>query len=124
MEKKTTTQCSSSSHLWERLEALVREQIQRFIQAMLEEEVATLLGRRKSARHAAVDASKGVRNGYGKPRRLTLTAGTITVRRPRVRGLDERFISRVLPLCKHRPQRWVSCCPSCICMAWRWGTSI
>ena len=43
-----------------------------------------------------------MRNGYGKPRRLSLTAGTITVRRPRVRGLNERFVSRVLPLFKRR----------------------
>ena len=102
MEQKTTTPPSSSSQMWERLETFVREQIQRFIQALLEEEVTTLLGRPKSARRAAVDASKGLRNGYGKPRRLTLTAGTITVRRPRVRGLDERFVSRVLPLFKRR----------------------
>jgi putative transposase len=102
MEQKTTTPPSSSSEMWERLETFVREQIQRFIQALLEEEVTTLLGRSKSARRAAVDASKGLRNGYGNPRRLTLTTGTITVRRPRVRGLDERFVSRVLPLFKRR----------------------
>jgi putative transposase len=102
MEQKTTIPTSSSSQMWERLEAFVREQIQRFIQALLEEEVTALLGRPKSARRAAVDASKGLRNGYGNPRRLTLTAGTITVCRPRVRGLDERFVSRVLPLFKRR----------------------
>ena len=102
MEQQTTRQPSSSSQMWERLEVFVREQIQRFIQALLEEEVTALLGRPKSARRVAVDASKGLRNGYGKPRRLTLTAGTITVRRPRVRGLDERFVSRVLPLFKRR----------------------
>ena len=102
MEQKTTPPPSSSSQMWERLETFVREQIPRFIQALLEEEATTLLGRPKSARRAAVDASTGLRNGYGKPRRLTLTAGTITVRRPRVRGLDERFVSRVLPLFKRR----------------------
>jgi putative transposase len=102
MEQKTTTPTSSSSQMWERLEAFVREQIHRVIQALLEEEVTALLGRRKSARRAAVDSSAGLRNGYGNPRRLTLTAGTVTVRRPRVRGLDERFVSRVLPLFKRR----------------------
>ena len=102
MEQKTTTQASPSSHLWEQLEVFVREQIQRFIQALLEEEVTALLGRPKSTRRAAVDAPGGMRNGYGKPRRLTLTAGTITVRRPRVRGLVDRFVSRVLPLFKRR----------------------
>jgi putative transposase len=102
MEQKTTRQPSSSSQMWERLEVFVREQIQQFIQALLAEEVTALLGRPKSARRAAVDASKGLRNGCGQPRRFTLTAGTITVRRPRGRGVDERFVSRVLPLCKRR----------------------
>jgi putative transposase len=49
-----------------------------------------------------VDAPTGLRNGYGKPRRLSLTSGTITVRRPRIRGLSARFVSRVLPLLKRR----------------------
>jgi hypothetical protein len=49
-----------------------------------------------------VDASGGGRNGYGKSRRFTLTAGTITVCRPRVRGLSARVVSRVLPLLKRR----------------------
>lgn len=39
----------------------------------------------------------GYRNGYGKPRRLTLSCGTIQVRRPRVRDLEERLESRILP---------------------------
>jgi hypothetical protein len=45
-----------------------------------------------------VDAADGYRNGHGKPRRLTLSSGTIMVRRPRVRDLEERFESRVLAL--------------------------
>jgi transposase-like protein len=83
--------------MWERLEVFVREHIQRFIQALLEEEVSALLGRPKSARRAPVDVMAGMRNGYGKPRRLSLTASTITVRRPRVRGLAERCVNRVRP---------------------------
>jgi putative transposase len=102
MEQKTIRQALSSSEIWERLEGFVREQVQRFIQALLEEEITALLGRTKSVRRTAVDVPKGLRNGYGKPRQLTLTAGTITVRRPRVRGLGERFVSRVLPLFKRR----------------------
>src|SRR5919109_3806376 len=97
-----TTPEPKASSTWDRLEEFVREQVQRFIQALLEEEVTALLGRPKSARRAPVDASAGLRNGYGKPRRLSLTAGTITVCRPRVRGLSERFVSRVLPLFKRR----------------------
>ena len=33
-----------------------------------------------------------------KPRKLTLSGGTIELRRPRVRNTDERFESRLLPL--------------------------
>jgi len=53
-------------------------------------------------RREAVDSTSGYRNGYGKPRHLTLTSGTITVRRPRIRDLNERFVSRVLPLFKRQ----------------------
>lgn len=63
------------------------------------------LGRAKSARRGAVDAPEGYRNGYGKPRKLALTCGTITVQRPRVRGLAERFISRLLPLFQRRTKQ-------------------
>ncbi|MBI3795518.1 MAG: IS256 family transposase [Deltaproteobacteria bacterium] len=102
MTQKATTPELKASSTWERLEEFVREHVQRFIQALLEEEVAELLGRTKSARRQAVDAEPGYRNGYGKSRRLTLTSGTITIRRPRVRDLNERFVSRALPLFKRQ----------------------
>jgi putative transposase len=105
MDQQTTSHASSSSPIWEHLEAFVREQVQRFIQTLLEEEITALLGRPKSARRGAVDAPQGMRKGYGKPRRLSLTSGTITVRRPRVRGLGERFVSRVLPLFQRRTRQ-------------------
>src|SRR5882672_9421895 len=95
-----TTPTSKASRTWEHVEAFVRDHVQQFIQTLLEEEVTELLGRTKSARREAVDAVPGYRNGYGKPQQLTLTSGTITVRRPRVRDLNERFVSRVLPLFK------------------------
>ena len=82
MEQKTTTQSSSSSQMWERLEEFVREQVQRFIQALLEEEVSALLGRPKSARRAPVDGPSGLRNGYGKPRRLSLQRGPLPCAAP------------------------------------------
>ncbi len=72
------------------------------MQELLEAEMDELLGRAKSERRKAVDAPPGYRNGYGKPRRLTLSNGTVTVRRPRVRGLDQRFESRLLPLFARR----------------------
>lgn len=105
VQEQSTTHASASSHVWEHLEEVVRAHIQRFIQALLEEEVTALLGRTKSARRAAVDAPPGSRNGHGKPRKLALMSGTITLRRPRVRGLAERFMSRVLPLFQRRTQQ-------------------
>lgn len=59
----------------------------------------------KLARWAPVDAAQGYRNGYGKPRRLAFGNATITGRQPRVRGLEERFEGRVLPLFKRRSER-------------------
>lgn len=104
MGQKNTQSKPQSSCTWERLEEFVREQVQGFIQGVLEEEVTALLERPKSARRAVGEAPAGYRNGYGTPRRLSLTNGTITVRRPRVRGLEQRFESRVLPLFKRRTQ--------------------
>jgi transposase-like protein len=105
MQEQTTETVVSSSSMWERLEGFAREHVQRFIQALLEEEVTALVGRTKSARRPAVDALPGYRNGHGKPRRLALTIGTITVCRPRVRGLAKRFVSRVLPLFRRRTKQ-------------------
>src|SRR2546422_10031621 len=82
---------------WETLEEFVRTKIQATMQAVLEEELTAFLGRGKSERRAGVDAAPGYRNGLGKPRRLALSCGTIELRRPRARNLDERFESRVLP---------------------------
>ena len=93
---------SSTLPLWEELERMVREQVQVFIQAILEEEVTEFLGRRKSERVAAVDPMVGYRNGYGKRRRLSMSSGPIELRRPRVRGVEERFESKVLPLFARR----------------------
>jgi transposase-like protein len=70
----------------------------------LEDEVEQVLGRQRSARRDGIDAAPGYRNGYGKPRRLSLSSGTVTVRRPRVRGLEARFESRLLPLFKRRTE--------------------
>jgi transposase-like protein len=78
--------------------------VQDLLQRMLEEEVAAMLGRRRYARREGVDAAPGYRNGYGKPRRLSVSVGTVTLRRPRVRGLAERFESQLLPLFKRRTE--------------------
>jgi hypothetical protein len=74
------------------------------VQDLLEEEVTALLGREKSERCQEIDAMGGYRNGHGKPRRLSLSCGTVELRRPRVRGLEARFESRILPLFVRRSE--------------------
>lgn len=100
--KKMILEQATSSATWETLESFARTHVQTFIQQVLEDEVTELLGRAKSVRRGAVDAPAGARNGHGKPRKLALMNGTITVERPRVRDLEERFVSRVLPFFQRR----------------------
>ena len=103
MKESTLEIPRASMPTWETLEGWVRGWIQDLLQRILEEEVTEALGRTRYARRSAVDAP-GSRNGYGKPRRLALMSGTIEVRRPRIRGLEERFESRILPLFQRRTQ--------------------
>jgi transposase-like protein len=102
MKEQSTKGLMESRPSWEDVEAFARQRIQTWFQRLLEEEVEELLGRARYVRRGGIDVPAGYRNGLGKPRRLTLSAGTITVRRPRVRGLAERFESRLLPLFKRR----------------------
>jgi transposase-like protein len=104
VEKKSASRVSESIVTWESVEEFARLKIQGWFQDLLEEEVTTLLGRGHYERGSVVDATPGWRNGYGKPRRVSMMAGTITVRRPRVRGLEERFESRLLPLFHRRTE--------------------
>ena len=53
-------------------------------------------------RRSESDNDAGYWNGYAPPRRLTLSSGTIRVRRPRIRDTEERFESRLVPLFVHR----------------------
>ena len=98
MMKSKLESVSSSMPTWETLEDWTRSSIQELMQRLLEEEVTELLGRTRYQRRSVVDGSSGSRNGHGKPRRLSLMSGTIEVKRPRVRDLEERFESRILPL--------------------------
>ena len=97
---------------WGTLEEFTRSRIQSWLQDVLEEEVTELLGRGKSERRAAVDAPAGYRNGHGKTRRLSMMAGTIELKRPRVRGLEQRFESRLLPLFVRRTEAVSELLPS------------
>lgn len=102
MREQSIAEGRKSSVVWDNLEEWARRKVQEFIQSLLEEEVTELVGRKKSERRKAVDSPPVYRNGYGRGRRLTLGCGTIGIRRPRVRGLEERFESRVLPLFARR----------------------
>ncbi len=101
MEKQSTSIQTTSSVEWENLETWARDQVQQFLQRMLVEEVNEFLGRKKSEHRSPRDVP-GYRNGYGKPRRLTLSCGTITVQRPRVRDTEAQFVSQVLPWFKRK----------------------
>jgi putative transposase len=89
---------------YEQLEDFARQSIQRMLQSLLEEEVENLLGRTRSERRHP-DSPSGSRNGYGKERRLATSIGTVRIRRPRVRGTEDPFVSRVLPLFKRRTRQ-------------------
>ena len=104
MKEQNIIEVGESRPVWESLEGFARQGVQRLLQQVLEEEVEQVLGRARYERHEAVDATPGYRNGFGKPRRLSALAGTITVRRPRVRGLEARFESQLLPLFKRRTE--------------------
>src|SRR3990172_2787413 len=97
MKKSNTGRTESARVCWAGLEGWVRERVQGYVQDMLQEEVTELLGRGKSRRRPAVDALPGSRNGLGKPPKLTIGCGTITLPRPRVRALEERFVTLILP---------------------------
>jgi transposase-like protein len=104
MREYSTDQIEGSSAYWEQLEAFARLGVQKLLQQVLEEEITALLGRKRSERKDLVDSKEGYRNGYGRARKLSMSCGTISVRRPRVRDLTERFESRILPLFKRRTE--------------------
>ncbi len=104
MREKHSEENESKEILYAELEAYARGKIRKHLQDLLEQEVTEWLGREKSERRENVLEQPGYRNGYGKPRRFTMSLGTIEVRRPRVRDLGERFISKILPMFKRQSQ--------------------
>jgi putative transposase len=95
----------SKEIFYEELESFAREKIRVHLQDLLEQEVSEWLGREKSERKVNRLEQPGYRNGYGKPRRFTMSAGTIEIERPRVRELGERFKSKVLPMFKRQSKQ-------------------
>lgn len=87
MNEKNTEHRKTSRVAWESLEEWARVKIQDWLQELMVAEVTEVLGRGKSERRKPVDTKAGYRNGYGKPRNLSMSIGTVTVRRPRVRDV-------------------------------------
>ena len=102
MRKSITGTGNTSSATYEALEEMVRLKVQEYIQEILEDEVETFLGRKKSERIKSVDGTAGYWNGHGREKKFTVMNGTITIRRPRVRDAEERFESRIIPFFKRR----------------------
>jgi putative transposase len=111
MKQETTSKGSPSIVEFSDLQRFARQQVQEFLQRVLEEEVTRHFGRGKYQRLGKAEAQAEVletkgqkrqsyRNGYGKPGSLSTSMGTVQVPRPRVRGLreGEEFESKVLPL--------------------------
>lgn len=105
MNQENLKLVTPSTVVWENLEEFARTNVQQFIQNMLEQEVTELLGRQRHERKRDVDPQPGHRNGRGRPRKLTTGLGTLELERSRVRGLEERFKSRVLPMFKTHTKR-------------------
>ena len=82
MKESTLESVAPSMPTFATLETWARSSIRDLLQRVLEEEVTALLGRTRYQRRSAVDATPGSRNGYGKPRQVSLMSGTIEVRRP------------------------------------------
>ena len=102
MGKGITERLKPSRAMYEVLEEMVRVKVQEYIQDILEEEVETFLGRKKSERLKMVDGTAGYWNGHGKRKKFSVMNGTITVQRPRVRGTEDRFESKIIPFFKRR----------------------
>jgi len=102
LRKSITKTARPSSATYDVLEEMIRLKVQEYIQEILEDELTKFLGREKSERVKMVDGTPGYRNGHGKSKKFTLMNGTITVRRPRVRGTGDRFESKIIPYFKRR----------------------
>ncbi len=87
--EQSTEHLIESRPSWQDVEAFARQRIQTWFQRLLDEDVkerSCWVGRATRGVTGSTCRTATV-NGLGKPRRLTLSAGTITVRPPRVRGL-------------------------------------
>jgi transposase-like protein len=105
MKEKHIGGSESKENFYEGVEAFALEKIRGHLQDLLEQELSEWLGREKSERKVNPGEQPGYRNGYGRPRRFTMSLGTVQIQRPRVRELGERFKSKVLPMFKRQSKQ-------------------
>lgn len=87
---------ATEGDLGETLERVARLGARLLLQSALEAEVTEFLGRNRYERRAVAKAAKaGSRNGFA-PFTVKSTAGPITLERPKLRGTDMAFASRLL----------------------------
>jgi putative transposase len=79
--------------LGEVVEQVARLGARRLLQTALEAEVTAFLGRERYQRDP--DSAAGYRNGH-QPITVKTTSGPVTLARPKLRGSDQRFASRLL----------------------------
>jgi hypothetical protein len=70
-ERLIESRSDPSRVVWEQLETFARQGVQELLRQVLEEEVDVLLRRGRYERRQGIDAPRGYRNGFGKPRRLS-----------------------------------------------------
>ncbi len=84
---------SSDQDLGDILEQVARLGLRLLLQSALDAEITEFLGRERYSRGER--GREGSRNGYC-PVTLKTTAGAVTLERPKLRGTDEAFASRLL----------------------------
>ncbi|HKY31693.1 MAG TPA: transposase [Candidatus Polarisedimenticolia bacterium] len=87
---------------WLTVASFAREGAQRLLQQLLEEELSDHVSLAAGKEDPAARGTHMHRSGHGRPRRLRTPAGEIEIRRPRLRGPNPSFRSRVLPHFKQR----------------------
>ena len=107
--------------LLEHFEEVARAAVRLVFQTALENEVTEFFGRERYARGER--EQEGSRNGYS-PLTIKTTAGEVTLQRPKTRGTDVAFASRLLGTGVTRTTPWSpSSSPgsyaACRCATWR-----
>jgi putative transposase len=96
---------ASDQPLAEVLEDVARLSVRLLLQTAVEAEVDAFLGRaryqRRSDEHRA-----GSRNGWQPPMAVKTTMGPVELQRPKLRGTDQAFCSRLFGAGVTRPTPW------------------